>query len=157
VEAFATTQVIALRDAFLTAWQRYRAALDAVAAAGSPDAAADRRKGGGRPRRQGPGPLRRPDLPGPPDGGDLRELPGSRGRGFPVQRVAIGRDLQLVEQVTGRMNYGQAALRGAAQGAVLGLLLHAMTGGRRDFASVSGMRASRRHLQVDDEAARLLA
>jgi hypothetical protein len=36
--------VIALRDAFLTAWQRYRAALDAVAAAGSPDAAADRRK-----------------------------------------------------------------------------------------------------------------
>jgi hypothetical protein len=55
------------------------------------------------------------------------------------------------------MNYGQAALRGAAQGAVLGLLLHAMTGGRRDFASVSGMRASRHHLQVDDEAARLLA
>jgi hypothetical protein len=26
VEAFATTQVIALRDAFLTAWERYRAA-----------------------------------------------------------------------------------------------------------------------------------
>jgi hypothetical protein len=44
VEAFASTQVIALRDAILTAWQRYRDALDAVAAAGSPDGAADRRK-----------------------------------------------------------------------------------------------------------------
>jgi hypothetical protein len=46
-------------------------------------------------------------------------------------------------------------------GGLLGLLLHAMTGGRRDFASVSGMRASRYDLQVDDEvadeAARLLA
>jgi hypothetical protein len=121
-------------------------------------------------------------------------------RGFPVQRVAIvGRDLQLVEQVTGRLSYGQAALRGALQGAVLGLLfgwlfglfnwidpvvasftlalyglvfgavigalvgllLHSLTGGRRDFASVSGMQASRYDVQVDeevaDEAARLLA
>jgi hypothetical protein len=121
-------------------------------------------------------------------------------RGFPVQRVAIvGRDLQLVEQVTGRMNYGQAALRGALQGAVLGLLfgwlfglfnwidpvvasftlalyglvfgavigallgllLHGMTGGRRDFASVSGMQASRYDVLVDEEVAheatRLLA
>jgi hypothetical protein len=44
-------------------------------------------------------------------------------RGFPVERIAIiGRDLQLVEQVTGRMGCGQAALRGALQGAVLGLL-----------------------------------
>jgi hypothetical protein len=46
-------------------------------------------------------------------------------------------------------------------GGLLGLLLHAMTGGRRDFALVSGMRASRYDLQVDDEvadeAARLLA
>jgi hypothetical protein len=40
-------------------------------------------------------------------------------------------------------------------GGLLGLLLHAMTGGRRDFASDSGMRASRYDLQVDDEAARL--
>ena len=32
--------------------------------------------------------------------------------GFPVDRVAIvGRDLQYVEQVTGRMTYGRAALR----------------------------------------------
>jgi hypothetical protein len=44
VEAFATTQVIALCDALLTAWERYRAALGAATAAGSPDAAADRRK-----------------------------------------------------------------------------------------------------------------
>jgi hypothetical protein len=44
-------------------------------------------------------------------------------RGFPVQRVAIvGRDLHLVEQVTGRMGFGQAALRGAVQGAVIGAL-----------------------------------
>lgn len=113
-------------------------------------------------------------------------------RGFPVERIAIvGRDLQLVEQVTGRMGYGQAALRGALQGAVLGLLFgwlfglfnwidpvvasfslafyglvfgavvgallglltHAMTGGRRDFASVSGMQASRYDVLVDEEVA----
>jgi hypothetical protein len=50
---------------------------------------------------------------------------------------------------------------GAVIGALLGLLLHSLTGGRRDFASVSGMQASRYDLQVDeevaDEAARLLA
>jgi hypothetical protein len=44
VEAFASTQVIALRDAFLAAWERYRAAVHAVTAAGRPDAAADRRR-----------------------------------------------------------------------------------------------------------------
>jgi hypothetical protein len=45
-------------------------------------------------------------------------------RGFPVQRVAIiGSDLRLVEQVTGRMTYGQAALRGAASGALVGVLV----------------------------------
>jgi hypothetical protein len=119
---------------------------------------------------------------------------------FPVQRVQIvGRDLQTVEQVTGRMGWGQAALRGAAQGgllgllfgwifglfnwvdpvvssltlalyglvygaiigALIGLLFYAMTGGRRDFALVSGMRAARYEILVDDEvadeAARLLA
>lgn len=43
---------------------------------------------------------------------------------FEVQRVAIvGRDLELVEQVTGRMNYGWAALRGAAAGALTGALI----------------------------------
>jgi len=33
--------------------------------------------------------------------------------GFPVERSQIvGRDLKFVEQVTGRMGYGEAALRG---------------------------------------------
>ena len=41
-------------------------------------------------------------------------------------------------------------------GGLLGLLLHAMTAAG-DFASVSGMRASRYDVQVADEAARLLA
>lgn len=45
-------------------------------------------------------------------------------RGFPVERVAIvGRELELVEQVTGRMDYARAALRGAAGGAVTGGLI----------------------------------
>ncbi|MDP8969798.1 MAG: glycine zipper family protein [Actinomycetota bacterium] len=45
-------------------------------------------------------------------------------RGFPVRHVRIvGRDLQFVEQVTGRRNYGAAAAESAATGAVLGGLL----------------------------------
>jgi uncharacterized membrane protein len=45
-------------------------------------------------------------------------------RHFPVERVAIvGRDLQLVEQVLGRMNWGLAALRGAGSGALVGALI----------------------------------
>lgn len=44
--------------------------------------------------------------------------------GFPVERVAIiGHDLRVVEQVTGRLNYGGAALKGAASGAVPGALI----------------------------------
>jgi hypothetical protein len=44
--------------------------------------------------------------------------------GFPVERVAIiGHDLQVVEQVTGRLNYGGAALKGATSGAVPGALI----------------------------------
>lgn len=43
---------------------------------------------------------------------------------FPVNRVAIvGRDLELVEQVLGRMNYGWAALRGAGSGGLVGALI----------------------------------
>jgi hypothetical protein len=43
---------------------------------------------------------------------------------FEVDRVAIvGRDLELVEQVTGRMNYGWAALRGAISGGLVGALI----------------------------------
>ncbi|MDF3312059.1 glycine zipper family protein [Rhodococcus sp. T2V] len=42
---------------------------------------------------------------------------------FAVEKVAIvGRDLELVEQVVGRLNYGWAALRGAAAGALTGAL-----------------------------------
>jgi hypothetical protein len=42
---------------------------------------------------------------------------------FPVEHVAIvGTDVQYVEQVTGRMTYGGAALRGAGSGAVTGFL-----------------------------------
>lgn len=41
--------------------------------------------------------------------------------GFPVERVSIvAEDLRLVEQVTGRVGYGQAALQGAGSGAVIG-------------------------------------
>jgi uncharacterized membrane protein len=43
--------------------------------------------------------------------------------GFPVERVAIiGRDPQLVERVTGRRGYGQAALNGATAGSLFGAL-----------------------------------
>ena len=43
---------------------------------------------------------------------------------FPVNRVAIvGRELEYVEQVLGRLNYGGAALRGAASGAMVGALI----------------------------------
>jgi hypothetical protein len=99
---------------------------------------------------------------------------------FPVERTAIvGHGLKLVEQVTGRMDYGKAALRGALSGAfvgvligwlfgafnwfdpvvasgwlvldglwfgavvgaLVGLLIHALSGGRRDFESFGSLRA----------------
>jgi hypothetical protein len=45
-------------------------------------------------------------------------------RGFEVNRVAIvGRDLEYMEQVLGRLNYGGAALRGAGSGALVGALI----------------------------------
>lgn len=44
--------------------------------------------------------------------------------GFPVERVSIvGRGLQFVEQVTGRIGYVEAALRGALAGSVAGVLI----------------------------------
>jgi hypothetical protein len=118
---------------------------------------------------------------------------------FPIERTAIvGRGLEFVEQVTGRVGYGEAALRGALSGAIVGILIgwlfalfnwlnpvvatgwlvfdgfwfgtlvgaligliqHALTRGRRDFASIPAMRAERYELLVDeevaDQAARLL-
>ena len=45
-------------------------------------------------------------------------------RQFEVDRLAIvGRDLQLVERVTGPMTYGLAALRGAISGGLVGALI----------------------------------
>jgi hypothetical protein len=120
-------------------------------------------------------------------------------RGFAVRHLAIvGTGLRYVEQIGGRVTTARAALTGAAQGAVLGLLfaglfgifftydnagfagvvayglgmgvlfgalvgaiLHAAQGGRRDFRSVAGTQAERYDVQADesvaDEAARLLA
>jgi hypothetical protein len=113
-------------------------------------------------------------------------------RGFPVERVAIvGRDLKLVEQVTGRMTYGRAALGGALSGGVIGfligwlfgvfnwfdpvvsafwlaldglwfgaalgvliaVLLHALSGGRRGFASMRQLSADHFDVVADDEVA----
>lgn len=43
--------------------------------------------------------------------------------GFPVERVSIvAEGLKFVEQVTGRVGYGQAALHGAGSGAFIGAL-----------------------------------
>jgi hypothetical protein len=111
-------------------------------------------------------------------------------RGFPVERAAIvGTGLRSVEQISGRLTTGRAALMGAGQGALIGLLFAALfgifftldrawfgllvyavvlgailgaifggfaqaaLGGRRDFASVTGMQAERYELQVDDAVA----
>ena len=50
-------------------------------------------------------------------------------RGFPVETVTIvGADLRLVEQVTGRLTAGRAALAGAASTAWLGLLFGLFVG-----------------------------
>jgi hypothetical protein len=44
--------------------------------------------------------------------------------GFPVDRVTIvGRDLEMVEQVTGRIGWKRAVLNGAVTGAVVGALI----------------------------------
>lgn len=111
---------------------------------------------------------------------------------FPVEHVAIvAEGLQFVEQVTGRLGYGRAALNGALSGAFTGALIgfiwglfsviqplvsalnlalfgiligavigaisgvisYAVSGGKRDFTSVSGMQAERYHVMVDDHAA----
>jgi uncharacterized membrane protein len=121
-------------------------------------------------------------------------------RKFPVEHTAIvARDLDYVEQVTGRMTYwramGLGALNGAVIGvligwlfglfdwfdpivsafwlaldglwfgaligAVMGLIAHALTGGRRDFAAVGGFRAKHYDVLADetfaDEAEVMLA
>lgn len=47
----------------------------------------------------------------------------------------------------------QGLIVGAVIGALIGLLAHAMTGGRRDFSSISGVRARQYEVQVDTEVA----
>jgi hypothetical protein len=69
---------------------------------------------------------------------------------FEVNRVAIvGRDLEYVEQVLGRLTYGGAAPCGAGSGALVG----ALQGGRRDFHSVSGLRPKYYDVVADVEVA----
>lgn len=115
---------------------------------------------------------------------------------FPVERIAIvAEGIRLVEQVTGRLNYGRALLAGALSGAttgvfvglilslfnpglgifslvlpgllvgavigaIMGVISYALTGGRRDFTSVSGMQAERYNIVADldvaNDATRLL-
>lgn len=108
---------------------------------------------------------------------------------FPVERVAIvAEGLKLVEQVTGRLNWGRALLYGAGSGATTGLFIglifglfgfvqalfpfvlyalivgaiigaifgaigYAVSGGRRDFTSMSGMQADRYVVMADTEVA----
>ncbi|GAB2598795.1 hypothetical protein GCM10009696_00240 [Kocuria himachalensis] len=107
---------------------------------------------------------------------------------FPVEHVRIvGTGLRSVEQVTGRMTNGRAALYGAGTGAwlglmigllfglftvgawlsvvlwsvvlgaiwglVLGLIGHAVTGGKRDFRSIQGLEAEAYDVLVEAEYA----
>jgi hypothetical protein len=53
-----------------------------------------------------------------------REVDHVSDQRFEVNRVGIvGRDLEYVEQVLGRLNYGAAARRGAGSGALVGALI----------------------------------
>jgi hypothetical protein len=58
-----------------------------------------------------------------------RAIDGLADASFPVQYSEIvGRDLRLVERVTGRMTNGRAAAAGAATGAWLGLFIGLLVG-----------------------------
>lgn len=109
---------------------------------------------------------------------------------FPVERTAIvGEGLKMVEQVTGRLDWGRAAGLGFGQGIFIGLFVgllfgllglgggnllfavgygifmggvtgllwgvvgYALSGGRRDFTSTSGMKADHYVLLADPEVA----
>jgi hypothetical protein len=93
---------------------------------------------------------------------------------FPVERVSlVGRGVTLVEEVTGRAGYLDAALRGALAGGVtgaligwlfgfwfgalvgllMGLLSRAVSAGSREFTSVDRLGAERYDLVVDEEVA----
>lgn len=70
--------------------------------------------------------------------------------GFPVEHVRIvGDNVRTVEQVTGRLTRGRAAMAGAAWGAIFGFVAHWSTRGERDFASVTSLQAESYHVYVD--------
>jgi hypothetical protein len=111
--------------------------------------------------------------------------------GFPVDHITIvGRDLQIVERVTGHLDAWKATVAGAFSGLLMGALFglvfglifstdgtsllavvaywtlvgavfgavfalvsYLMTGGRRNFSSVSGMTAGRYEILVDESLA----
>ncbi|HEV2776241.1 MAG TPA: general stress protein [Solirubrobacteraceae bacterium] len=61
--------------------------------------------------------------------GAQRAVDALSDRAFPVERVAIvGTGLRYVEQVSGRLTTGRAALGGAGQGALVGLFLGLLFG-----------------------------
>ncbi len=64
--------------------------------------------------------------------------------------LLFGIFFDVAQDFLGVLAYGLIA--GALFGATFGAVGHAMTGGRRDFASVTGMTAERYELQVDHEA-----
>jgi hypothetical protein len=65
--------------------------------------------------------------------------------------LLFGLFLTSASDFIGVLVYGLVA--GAIFGAILGAITHAGLGGRRDFASVSGMQADTYELQVDAEVA----
>ena len=102
---------------------------------------------------------------------------------FPVERISIvGTGLRYVEQVSGRLTTGRAALNGAGMGTLIGIIWgllafsivvgavfgalfgaigHYASGGERDFSSKSDTRADHYEVQVEDgysaEAERVLS
>ena len=101
---------------------------------------------------------------------------------FPVERVQlVGRDVTLVEDVTGRRSFDRAGsegalsgalvaglaglligglrlglyglVLGAAVGALVGLLIQSLTSGRRDFSSRRSLKATRYDILADAEVA----
>ncbi len=64
--------------------------------------------------------------------------------------LLFGIFFDVAQDFLGVLAYGLIA--GALFGATFGAVGQAMTGGRRDFASVTGMTAERYELQVDHEA-----
>jgi hypothetical protein len=72
-------------------------------------------------------------------------------QGFPVEgTMTVGGGLRLVEQVLRRQTLLRATWRA---GAVFGLISHAMTGGERDFVSLSQLAADRYEVLVPAEPA----